>query len=447
MRWGHHPLARASGARDRRRQLHLVSAPPPDYPDYPDQDYPPFGYRPPAYPPPGYPSWGYPPPGYSPSPPGYGPSPPPGYGPYPSPGYGSYPPPGYPPPSYPAPPPGYPPAPGYAFPSGYGRPPPQAFGTLKPGIIPLRPLSLSDIFNGAAAYIRTNIRATLGLTAIVVVSTEIVSLIAAVGPLAAAGRLRTAPPEELTGGDVVAWLLSAGLTVIVGWLAGVLLSGMLTVVVGRAVFGSTIGPGETWAKVRGRLPALIGLVALESVGLILLSGLVGLIIAAIGAAGSSAAAVLIGLPLVLVSIATVVYFYTMLSFAPVLIVLERLPVIDAITRSFTLVRNSFWRVLAIRVLTWVVVVLVAGAVAAPFNFIGHLLIGPSGPSLIGAIVGAVGSAIGRIITAPFSAGVVVLLYMDRRIRAEAFDLVLQTGAAGGAGATASTDYLWLTRPV
>ena len=447
MRWGHHPLARASGARDRRRQLHLVSAPPPDYPDYPDQDYPPFGYRPPAYPPPGYPSWGYPPPGYSPAPPGYGPSPPPGYGPYPSPGYGSYPPPGYPPPSYPAPPPGYPPSPGYAFPSGYGRPPPQAFGTLKPGIIPLRPLSLSDIFNGAAAYIRTNIRATLGLTAIVVVSTEIVSLIAAVGPLAAASRLRTAPPEELTGGDVVAWLLSAGLTGIVGWLAGVLLSGMLTVVVGRAVFGSTIGPGETWAKVRGRLPALIGLVALESVGLILLSGLVGLIIAAIGAAGSSAAAVLIGVPLVLVSIATVVYFYTMLSFAPVLIVLERLPVIDAITRSFTLVRNSFWRVLAIRVLTWVVVVLIAGAVAAPFNFIGHLLIGPSGPSLIGAIVGAVGSAIGRIITDPFSAGVVVLLYTDRRIRAEAFDLVLQTGAAGGAAATASTDYLWLTRPV
>jgi hypothetical protein len=308
-------------------------------------------------------------------------------------------------------------------------------------------LSLSDIFNGAAAYIRTNIRATLGLTAIVVVSTEIVSLIAAVGPLAAAGRLRTAPPEELTGGDVVAWLLSAGLTVIVGWLAGVLLSGMLTVVVGRAVFGSTIGPGETWAKVRGRLPALIGLVALESVGLILLSGLVGLIIAAIGAAGSSAAAVLIGVPLVLVSIATVVYFYTNLSFAPVLIVLERLPVIDAITRSFRLVRNSFWRVLGIRVLTWVVVVLIAGAVAAPFNFIGHLLIGPSGPSLIGAIVGAVGSAIGRIITDPFSAGVVVLLYTDRRIRAEAFDLVLRTGAAGGAGATASTDYLWLTRPV
>jgi hypothetical protein len=411
-----------------------VSAPPPDYPEYPEYpDYPPLGYGPPAYPPPAYP--GYPPPGYGP-PPAY---PPPRDGP----------PPAYPPGYAPYPPAGYPPAPGYAMPSGYGSPPPHGFGTPTPGIIPLRPLSLSDIFNGAAAYIRTNAKATLGLTAIVVVSTQIITLIAAVGPLATAGRLRTAPTDELTGGDVAAWLLSTALTGLVGWLAGVLLSGMLTVVVGRAVFGSTIGPGETWARIRGRLPALIGLVALEAVGLIILSGLVGLIIAAAGAAGSAAAAVLIGFPLVLASIAAVVYFYTVLSFAPVLIVLERLPVIDAITRSFTLIRKSFWRVLGIRVLTWLVVVLVAGAVAVPFDFIGHLLIAPSGSLLIGATVGAVGSAIGRIITAPFSAGVVVLLYTDRRIRAEAFDLVLQTGAAGGRARmqpAASTDYLWLTRP-
>jgi hypothetical protein len=35
----------------------------------------------------------------------------------------------------------------------------------------------------------------------------------------------------------------------------------------------------------------------------------------------------------------------------------------------------------------------------------------------------------------------VLLYTDRRIRSEAFDLVLQTGATG---AVSSTDDLWLT---
>lgn len=334
-----------------------------------------------------------------------------------------------------------------APPPAYGGPQPAvARGTWTPGIIPLRPLSLSDIFNGAAVYIRVNPRAALGLTAIVVVITQLISLAASAGPLAAAGRLRTAPPDELTGGDVVAWTLSGGLAGLVGWLAGILLTGMLAVVVGRAVFGGKIGAGEAWSVIRGRLPALLGLVGLEATGLILLGGGVGVIIGVTAAAGNVAAAVLLGFPLVLTSIAAVVYLYVALTFAPVLVVLERLPVIDAMTRSFALVRNSFWRILGIRMLTWLVVTLIAGAIAAPFDFLGHLA-GGSGTELVAATVGAVGAVIGRIITAPFGAGVVVLLYTDRRIRAEAFDLVLQTGAARGPAATASTDYLWLTRPV
>ncbi len=70
----------------------------------------------------------------------------------------------------------------------------------------------------------------------------------------------------------------------------------------------------------------------------------------------------------------------------------------------------------------------------------------TGILLLGTTITAVGSAIGQIITAPFNAGVIVLLYTDRRIRAEAFDLVLQSGAASGPYAAASTDNLWLTRP-
>ena len=58
-----------------------------------------------------------------------------------------------------------------------------------------------------------------------------------------------------------------------------------------------------------------------------------------------------------------------------------------------------------------------------------------GETILGPIVwrppGRIGGAIGQIITAPFIAGVVVLLYTDSRIRAEAFDLVLQTGANPG----------------
>ena len=75
---------------------------------------------------------------------------------------------------------------------------------------------------------------------------------------------RPLEPDELTWGIVGAWAASVSAALLVGWLGGMLLSGMLTVIVGRAVFGSPITIGETWAKIRGRLPSLFGLALLEA---------------------------------------------------------------------------------------------------------------------------------------------------------------------------------------
>jgi hypothetical protein len=321
-------------------------------------------------------------------------------------------------------------------------------GAAKPGIIPLRPLSLSDIFNGAVGYIRTNPRATLGLTAMVVVVMQIITLVITLGTLAGAGKILIQRPDELTWGVVGAWFASIVAGLMVGWLGSMLLSGMLTVIVGRAVFGSPITIGETWAKIRGRVLALLGLALLEAAVVAALVGLVAVIVAVTAAVGNGAVAVLLGFPLVLVVIALMAYLYTVVMFAPVLIVLERLPVVDAITRSFALVRNSFWRVLGIRMLAFLVVTVIADAIAAPFSIVGQVMLtgAPSTSALlVGTAISSIGSAIGQIITEPFTAGVIVLLYTDRRMRAEAFDLVLQTGAATPYG-TASTDNLWLTRP-
>ena len=103
----------------------------------------------------------------------------------------------------------------------------------------------------------------------------------------------------------------------------------------------------------------------------------------------------------------------------------------------------------IRLLAVIVAEVVATAVAVPFSFGGQILLisaSSTVAALIALVLLAIGGAIAQIITAPFTAGVVVLLYTDRRIRAEAFDLVLQTGAAWGSGAPPdSTDHLWLTR--
>jgi hypothetical protein len=391
--------------------------------------YPPPPGQPGYGPPPGYP----PPPGYG-SPPEYGP--PPGYGPpqgY-APGYG-------PPPRY-GPPPGYPP-PGYGPPTGY--PPPGYPMAFKPGIIPLRPLSLSDIFNGAVGYVRANPKATLGLTTMVVVVAQIISLLLQIGPLTTFGSFDSTLQGDTPSTGALA-LVSAGsfAGIMVTALAGVLLSGLLTVVVGRAVFGGTITIGQAWQRLRGRFWTLIGLMALEALAFGLVGAVIAVVIVIAAGVGGGVAAFVVGAPLVLATIVGLVYTVTVLLFAPPLIVLEHQGVFAAIARSFALVKGDFWRVLGIWLLTVIVANLIAAAVGVPFGIVGALLsASPGSISIPGLIVSAIGGVIGQIITAPFNAGVIVLLYTDRRIRAEAFDLVLQTGAAGPAE---STDQLWLIRP-
>lgn len=360
--------------------------------------------------------------------------PPPRHGP---PGYASSPfaPQGYPPPGYQQ---GYPP-PGFAPP-----------GVLKPGVIPLRPLGLSDIFNGAVNYIRRNPKATLGLTAVVVVAAQLISLVLQILiPLIATGDIDpTLSGDAPTAGDVVALSGSSLAGPVTTALASVVLSGMLTVIVGRAVFGADISIGEAWQRVKGRLLALLGFTVLEGVAILLLTVVVVVVIIGAESIGGGVAAFLVGAPLVTAALLLIVYVATSLLFTPALIVLERLGIVEAAGRSFTLVKKDFWRVLGIWILAALVAAVIAGAVGVPFSFGGQLIAGSGsdGGVVAGLVLIAVGAAIGQILTAPFSAGVIVLLYTDRRIRAEAFDLALYTGAAEGPDVPAdSTDHLWLIR--
>jgi hypothetical protein len=347
------------------------------------------------------------------------------------------------------PPPGYNPPPGYYPPSYYGYPPMARPPALKPGVIPLRPLSLSDVFNASVSYIRTNPKATLGLTTIVVVVAQVIALLIQIGPLAsaagvlsptAAGRFDQSDVPEISDSAIVGLLLSSTAGIVTTALAGIVLSGLLTVVVGRAIFGSTISIGEAWHRVRGRLLPLLGVTALEAAGASVLIVVVVGLVAAVSQIIGGAAAFIVGVLFGLALIALLVYLYTMLSFAPTLIVLERIGVWHAISRSFALVKNDFWRVFGI--------LLLAVVVAGPFSVVGQIMLAvgeSTRTAIIAVVLISVGGAIGQIVTAPFNAGVVVLLYTDRRIRAEAFDLVLQTGASGiGLGPTNSTDDLWLT---
>ncbi|MFV8172654.1 hypothetical protein [Mycolicibacterium peregrinum] len=313
-------------------------------------------------------------------------------------------------------------------------------------VIPLRPLSLTDIFNGSLAYVRTNPKATLGLATVVVLASQIVTLALQIGPLSALGEFDpTLQGETPSSGTIAAFAIGAFVGIVVTTLASLLLSGMLTVVIGRSVFGGSITIGEAWRRLRGRLPALIGLTVLQALALMVVVAIVAIVIVGAGALGGGLAAFAIGMPLVLATLLGVLYVSTILLFAPAVIVLEHLGIVDAVKRSFTLVNKDFWRVFGIWVLATIVAAVMAWGVGAPFNVAGQIMtMVADGPTVPALILTAVGGAIGQIVTAPFSAGVVVLLYADRRFRAEAFDLMLQTGAGAP---VETTDQLWLPRYV
>ncbi|MFM9034131.1 MAG: hypothetical protein ACKOQ4_07555 [Mycobacterium sp.] len=291
-------------------------------------------------------------------------------------------------------------------------------------MIPLRPLSLSDIFNGAVGYIRAYPKPTLGLTTAVVLITSVIGFFAGL----AAGRV---------SGDAAsaAGLVTAATTTV---LANTLLSGMLTAIVARAVRGLPITVGEAWQRVRDRIGALIGLTLLELAAMATLGFALVLVVIGLTGGAGAAVAVLLGIPLALGLLGGVAYLYASLALAPSAIVLERKSVPDAIRRSFELSRPRFWRIFGILLLAGLVSTLVSGALSVPFDVLGGVMSIGSGanPGISATAAAAMGQAIGQILTAPFVAGVVTLLYVDSRIRSEAFDFAL-------IGAAPNDDSVWL----
>ncbi|MEU8271200.1 glycerophosphoryl diester phosphodiesterase membrane domain-containing protein [Sphaerisporangium sp. NPDC049002] len=343
-------------------------------------------------------------------------------------------------------------APVYGQPYGY-RPPPQA---LRPGIIPLRPLGLGDILDGTIKLIRSNPKATLGLSAI---AAAIGTLPLAIGQAVyyrSVGGLLTNPAALESGaadvpiGGLVAQLGGAALSMIMQFFLVTMLTGVLTRILGRSVFGGKITIGEAWRLTRSRLPALFGLALLT--GLIALAPLaVGIaLVLALAAAGASVTAiVLVGMVLVVAYIAYALFISTRFALAAPAVVLERRGVVESMRRSWTLVSGDFWRVLGILILTGLLAGVLGSVLSVPFSVISLIVSavgqGSVAATVITAILFTVGGILSSMITYPIQAGVNGLLYTDRRMRAEAFDLVLQTAAIeqqrqGWVSATA--DDLW-----
>ena len=284
---------------------------------------------------------------------------------------------------------------------GWGQPVWQ----VKPGVIPLRPLGVGEILDGALATIRHYPRATLGLSAVVVTLTQLLNFLVLLYLITG---IDTAVAEQDFGSFFASAMTAGALTFVVTLIAQSILSGCLTVVLGEAVLGRPITLEEAWRRVRPRLGALIGASLLTA---LILAGAF------------------------LLCVVPFFYFWPMLSLATPALILERQPVTRALRRSMDLVRGDFWRVLGISLLAWLIAQVVGLVLSLPFALLGGagsaFGVDAETATTGSLAVQTIGGIIAGTITSPFRAGVAALLYVDRRMRSEGLDVALAQAAAAG----------------
>jgi hypothetical protein len=324
--------------------------------------------------------------------------------------------------------------------AGYGPPPPgqrPRYGEAapKPGVIPLRPLGVGEILDGAFASIRRNPRAILGLAAVVMTISAVLSAVITrtllnLGSLdlpTPGQQLTTAQATHLVSRIVAVALPAFGLSVLLTIIVQAILAGLLAPIIARGVAGQQISAGDAWRITRPRLPSVLLatlLVLLAGLGPVLIIG----VITGIALLAGAPAAVYGGIVLVgLAALVLTIWLSTMLSLVTPVVVLENERPVRALVRSWRLVRRSFWRVFGITLLAGIIVAVAGGILQLPFTFFGAVL----GSGTGGTVILVIGAIAAGTVTRPITAGVTVLLYVDMRMRKEGLDLALRTASGSG----------------
>ncbi|MFD8274843.1 glycerophosphoryl diester phosphodiesterase membrane domain-containing protein [Streptomyces flaveolus] len=327
---------------------------------------------------------------------------------------------------------------GYGGPGGYGwgGPPPAA----KPGVIPLRPLGVGEILDGAVSTMRTYWRTVLGISLTVAIFTEIIVVLLQGLVLDNTSSDALNDPDatlsELADA-LTATTVNSGVIFLISLIGTVVATALLTTVTSHAVLGRPVTTREAWRDARPQVFKLFGLIVLLLLmvaGILLVAMLPGLLVTATAGGEGGVALTALGF---LAGALVAVWLMVRFSLASPALMLEKQGIKKAMGRSTKLVNGSWWRVFGIQLLATVIANIVASIIVIPFTFLAATLSGDGVSGFLEGggdlgwtflVVSGVGSVIGSMITFPITAGVTVLLYIDQRIRREALDLELARAA-------------------
>lgn len=265
----------------------------------------------------------------------------------------------------------------------------------RPGVIPLRPLRLADITDGAVATLRRHAAVVFGASALVALVGAVLVLLAETYVL---------PPRQ-SWRQPVNELLANGASLLVTLSTYALVVGVMTVVLRRAVPARPVVAREVWAEVRPRLLPLLGLTVVVTV--VTMVGLFLLVVPGIVA-------------------------YVLLSLAVPALMWERGTVAEALKRSVSLVWGAWWRVFGLLAVGLLITVLVSLVVQLLFAQLLPLGAGTS-PMPDGTLAGhrlilGLGNVAAQTLAVPFGSAVTALIYLDRRMRRENLDVELRRAA-------------------
>jgi hypothetical protein len=279
----------------------------------------------------------------------------------------------------------------------------------QPGVIPLRPLSIGDLFSGIFATIRGHWRPLLGVSAAAAAVMTIGALLVmlAADPVARAFLALATLDQDATTDEAQVALEAFADSVIdfAPWLIllfalNLVLSAAVeagtAIVVSKAVLGETAETSEVFSRVLRLLPRLLVLSLLMAVS--------------------------IGVGLFLCLIPGIVLYFLWFG-APTAVALEDVSPITALRRSATLMGRSFWRVVGILLLIQIVYGVAFQVISTPVSFLTSAGIFGSGTTYSDGAVDLMLFSylllmLAGVLTYPFIAVARSLEYLDLRMRQE-----------------------------
>jgi hypothetical protein len=300
----------------------------------------------------------------------------------------------------------------------------------------MRPLRVGEILDVAIKIYWRNAATLFRLVAIVVAPVQIVTALILVSIVPDPQLLNPQPtieptPAQLNFDASDIWTAVAGVLVIL--LLAVVSATLATGACFKAVTDAYLGHVPEWRAALRYVVSRLGSILLVTI-LAVLAWLAPFVAAGIVAvpigisAGDNGLALLLISIVVLGSMVAAAWLYVSFSVAVPALLTEEVRGRAALKRSFGLVRGRWWPVFGIIVLGTIL----AGIVT---QIISGLLTGLTftdlGDSVVASlIINAVATTVASVVTTPFSAAYVSVMYFDLRVRKEGFDLELLAAQMG-----------------